>query len=149
MYEYALNNTSLCCVHQSFAFTVYLASISCNRFLYSFTFRQLDAGDPHRVFSFVLTANEEDAYVVEDCDELKEETLEPLLQKLNKSDDLSAFMIGMRKYFTVGVQQRVKSSCCIIVSHTWYFFFCRPCVLRNRLEARLGGLIHNLIRVYD
>lgn len=64
---------------------------------FSFTFTHIDAGDHERTFSFILTANEEDAYVVDECDDLDDEALEPLLEKLNESDDLSAFMLGIRK----------------------------------------------------
>jgi hypothetical protein len=69
-------------------------------FCFSFTFTQLDAGAPERTFSFILTANEEDAYIVDECDDLDDEALEPLLEKLNKSDDLSAFMLEIRKCST-------------------------------------------------
>jgi hypothetical protein len=66
----------------------------------SFTFTQLDAGDPKRCFSFVLVANEEDTYEVDDCNDVDETVLEDLLEKLNETDDLSAFMLGMRRAFS-------------------------------------------------
>ncbi|KAI2504272.1 Chromosome segregation protein Spc25 [Fragilaria crotonensis] len=68
-----------------------------------FSFTQLDAGDPKRCFSFVLTANADDVYEVDECRDLDEDTLDRLVKQLNESDDLSAFMLGMRRAFSATV----------------------------------------------
>jgi hypothetical protein len=44
-------------------------------------------------------ANLEDAYEVHDCDSLDEATVDMLVGELNESDDLSAFMLQMRRAF--------------------------------------------------
>ena len=69
----------------------------------SFSFTQLDAGDPKRCFSFVLTANADDIYEVDECPDLDEDALDRLLKQLNESDDLSAFMMSMRRAFSATV----------------------------------------------
>ena len=64
----------------------------------SFNFTQIDAGEPLRPFSFVLDINDEDSYVVEDCQPpIADITLLPLLNELNESNDLSPFLRAMRK----------------------------------------------------
>jgi hypothetical protein len=69
----------------------------------SFSFTQLDAGDPKRCFSFVLTANADDVYEVDECRDLDEDTLDRLVKQLNETDDLSAFMLCMRRAFSATV----------------------------------------------
>ena len=51
----------------------------------------------------MLTANADDIYEVDECSDLNENTLEELLKMLNETDDLSAFMLGMRRAFSVAV----------------------------------------------
>ena len=64
--------------------------------LSSFKFTQLDAGEPLRPFSFVLDINDEDSYVLEDCQPpIDDITLSPLLDELNESNDLSPFLRAM------------------------------------------------------
>eukprot|EP00544_Gedaniella_sp_CCMP2646_P006118 CAMPEP_0202497394 /NCGR_PEP_ID=MMETSP1361-20130828/22663_1 /ASSEMBLY_ACC=CAM_ASM_000849 /TAXON_ID=210615 /ORGANISM="Staurosira complex sp., Strain CCMP2646" /LENGTH=244 /DNA_ID=CAMNT_0049128983 /DNA_START=27 /DNA_END=761 /DNA_ORIENTATION=+ len=66
-----------------------------------FTFTQLDAGDPNRTFSFFLNVNDEDAYEVEETmPPLHQSETIPLLENLNETDDLSAFVRGMRNAFS-------------------------------------------------
>ena len=66
-----------------------------------FTFTQLDAGDSNRTFSFVLNVNDEDTYDVEETSPpLNQADLTSLLQNLNETDDLAAFVRGMRGVFS-------------------------------------------------
>jgi len=54
-----------------------------------------------RTFSFVLNVNEEDTYDVEETSPvLHQSDLAPLLENLNTTDDLSAFVRGMRNAFS-------------------------------------------------
>jgi hypothetical protein len=79
--------------------------IHSQRFLllpqHRFTFTQLDAGDTSRIFSFVLNVNDEDTYEVEESvPPLPRPETNSLLVNLNESDDLSAFVRGMRNAFS-------------------------------------------------
>lgn len=69
---------------------------------YRFTFTQLDAGDPTREFSFALHVNEEDVYQVSEVVPSLDPSvvLEPLLENLNDTEDLSVFIRGMRNAFS-------------------------------------------------
>ena len=76
----------------------YLTILSYN---HRFTFSQLDAGDTNRTFSFFLNVNDEDAYeVVETMPPLHQSETIQLLESLNETDDLSAFVRGMRNAFS-------------------------------------------------
>ncbi len=50
-----------------------------------------------------MTANADDVYEVDECRDLDEDTLDRLVKQLNESDDLSAFMLGMRRAFSATV----------------------------------------------
>mmetsp|Transcript_11394 Transcript_11394/g.15954 ORF Transcript_11394/g.15954 Transcript_11394/m.15954 type:complete len:250 (+) Transcript_11394:97-846(+) len=66
-----------------------------------FNFTQIDAGEPLRPFSFVLDIDDEDSYVVEDCQPpIADITLLPLLNELNETNDLSPFLRAMRMAFS-------------------------------------------------
>ena len=90
-------------VYQHTYYSIFKINILSQVCLASFSFTQLDAGDPKRCFSFVLTANSEDTYEVDECGDLDQQVLKDLLEKLNETDDLSAFMLGMRKAFSRAV----------------------------------------------
>jgi Chromosome segregation protein Spc25 len=69
---------------------------------FSFSFTHLDAGDPERMFTFVLRANPNDVYEVDECSAaIDPKTLQTLLTNLNDTDDLASFMMGMRRAFSV------------------------------------------------
>lgn len=63
----------------------------------SFSFTEIDKENPKKAFSFTLGTNEFDEYQVSDCD-LDECILDKLLDDLNKSDNLSFFVLQMRKF---------------------------------------------------
>lgn len=66
----------------------------------SFTFTSIDPDDPSRQFSFLLRADDMNAYQVEDCKpQIDNETTEALLREVDRTDDLQSFIIGMRKAF--------------------------------------------------
>mmetsp|Transcript_774 Transcript_774/g.1211 ORF Transcript_774/g.1211 Transcript_774/m.1211 type:complete len:250 (+) Transcript_774:116-865(+) len=66
-----------------------------------FNFTQIDAGEPLRPFSFILDIDDEDSYVVEDCQPpIADITLLPLLTELNETNDLSPFLRAMRMAFS-------------------------------------------------
>mmetsp|Transcript_13929 Transcript_13929/g.20384 ORF Transcript_13929/g.20384 Transcript_13929/m.20384 type:complete len:105 (-) Transcript_13929:150-464(-) len=66
-----------------------------------FTFTQLDAAAPDNGFSFVFDTNDEDLYVIHDCQpKLDMEVVEAMLEKLNEDDDVGTFVRGMRRAFS-------------------------------------------------
>jgi hypothetical protein len=69
--------------------------------VFSFSFTHLDAGDPKRKFTFVLIATPYDVYEVEECSiAIDPSILQTLVAKLNETDDLASFMMGMRRAFS-------------------------------------------------
>jgi TolB-like protein len=78
--------------------------------LHSFSFTQLDPDDPERRFSFHLSTNEQDDFVVHvlptlngNNDNQQDENgggiFEPVIQALKETEDLAAFVRDMRKTF--------------------------------------------------
>jgi hypothetical protein len=66
---------------------------------YSFTFTQLDAGEPSRTFSFHLNVNEDELYEVDDCrPSIPAAAVVKMMDDLNKTDDLSGFIREMSKF---------------------------------------------------
>jgi len=63
-----------------------------------FSFTKIDSGNPEKPFSFTLTANNSDTYVIHDCD-LDKKVLKGLINRLNDTDDLSFFVLQMRRAF--------------------------------------------------
>ena len=64
----------------------------------SFTFTQLDAGEPSRPFSFQLNVNEEEVYEVDNCQPgIPSFALTKMTDDLNETDNLSAFVRDMSK----------------------------------------------------
>ena len=56
--------------------------------------------NPLQKFSFSLCADEQDEYQMESCEPIiHPRTLDQLLEQLNDSDDMSAFVRGMRQAF--------------------------------------------------
>jgi hypothetical protein len=67
--------------------------------LFRFTFTQLDAGDPNCAFFFFV--NDKDAYEVEETlPPLDQSKMIRLLENLNETNDLSAFVLGMCNAFS-------------------------------------------------
>jgi hypothetical protein len=65
-----------------------------------FRFTELDPKDPARQFSFLLDADLDEAYDVQECDPpLDSRTLEAISDRFNESDDMSEFIRGMRRAF--------------------------------------------------
>jgi len=66
-----------------------------------FTFTQLDAGEPSRTFFFQLKVNDDEVYEVDNCQPaIPTSTLMRMTDGLNQTDDLSAFVRGMRNAFS-------------------------------------------------
>jgi hypothetical protein len=68
----------------------------------SFTFTQLDAGEPSRAFSFQLYVTDDDIYQVDNCHPtIPASALSKMVDQLNKTDDLSGFVRKMSKLLSV------------------------------------------------
>jgi Chromosome segregation protein Spc25 len=89
--------------------------------LHSFSFTQLDPNDPERRFSFHLSTNEQDDFVVhvlttldnsnDNSDDGGGEILfEPVIQALKETEDLAAFVRDMRKTFLHQLSSSSSSS---------------------------------------
>mmetsp|Transcript_403 Transcript_403/g.473 ORF Transcript_403/g.473 Transcript_403/m.473 type:complete len:238 (+) Transcript_403:71-784(+) len=63
-----------------------------------FTFTKIDKEDSGKEFSFTLVANDYDTYEILDC-ELDNELVRGLLNHLNDTDDLSFFVLQIRRAF--------------------------------------------------
>lgn len=67
-------------------------------FLDRFTFRGLYVGNPEQCFSFLLSTTDDDLYIVEECEPaVADEDLTGLLEELNSTEDLGAFIRQMRR----------------------------------------------------
>jgi Chromosome segregation protein Spc25 len=76
---------------------------------YSFTFTQLDAGEPSRAFSFQLNVNEDEVYEVDNCQpSIPASAVMKMMDDLNKTDDLSGFVREMSKFVVVGQNQCLR-----------------------------------------
>jgi kinetochore protein Spc25 len=65
-----------------------------------FRFTELDPNDPSREFSFLLDADLDEAYDIQECDPpLDPRTQESISERFNESDDMSEFIRGMRRAF--------------------------------------------------
>eukprot|EP00547_Thalassionema_nitzschioides_P016067 CAMPEP_0194234380 /NCGR_PEP_ID=MMETSP0158-20130606/2106_1 /TAXON_ID=33649 /ORGANISM="Thalassionema nitzschioides, Strain L26-B" /LENGTH=238 /DNA_ID=CAMNT_0038967529 /DNA_START=37 /DNA_END=753 /DNA_ORIENTATION=- len=63
-----------------------------------FSFTEIDKDDPKKTFSFTLGTNEYNEYEIYECN-LNKEIVDELLHHLNKTDDLSYFVMQMRRAF--------------------------------------------------
>jgi hypothetical protein len=73
-----------------------------------FSFTMLDPRDPHKNFSFELEATN-DVWSVQECD-LDGDTVNSLVGHLNETDDMLAFVRGMRRAFLKQIAARNKGS---------------------------------------
>ncbi len=80
--------------HLGLKFVRHGANVRCE-------FTGIDSEDEGQVFSFVLNVNDEyNIYEVEDCQpKLKPDVVLSLVNELNESDEISTFIVEMRKAF--------------------------------------------------
>jgi hypothetical protein len=72
-----------------------------------FRFTELDPNDPSRQFAFLLDADLDEAYDIQECDPpLDPRTLEAISDRFNESDDMSEFIRGMRRAFQDTLEYR-------------------------------------------
>jgi Chromosome segregation protein Spc25 len=71
-------------------------------FLARFTFTQLDANHPNQEYTFCLgTTDDDEMYSIFDCTpiQLSDETLDALIEPLNRTNDMLSFVRNIRHTF--------------------------------------------------
>jgi hypothetical protein len=77
-----------------------------DRLVSRFCFTELDPNEHSRQFSFLLDADLEEAYDIQECDPpLDPRTLEAISDRFNESDDMSEFIRSMRRAFQDTLEQ--------------------------------------------
>lgn len=72
----------------------------CDRIICSFRFTEIDPKDPSRQFAFLLGADFDEAYDVQECEPpIDPRTMEAISDRFNENDDMSEFIRGMRRAF--------------------------------------------------